>query len=78
MDQNLSTIIAALVPTVAVIVAIVRNESAISTLVARITSLETRLDARIETLDRDLRDWAKITMQHNSDIARLKDKAGLS
>jgi hypothetical protein len=95
MDQNLSTIIAAGVPTLAVIVAFVRNESAISGLAsriagldsritgletslgARITSLESRLDARIETLDRDLRDWAKITMQHNTDIARLKDKAGL-
>ena len=88
MDQNLSTIIAAAVPTLAVIIAFVRNGSAISgltsrvtglenSLSARFTSLENRLDARIETLDRDLRDWAKITMQHNTDVARLKDKAGL-
>ena len=49
-----------------------------TTLNAHITSLEVRLDARIESLDRDLRDWAKITMQHNSDIARLKQKAGLA
>jgi hypothetical protein len=77
MDQNLSTVIAAGIPTLAVIAAFVRNESSISALASRITSLETRLDARIETLDRDLRDWAKITMQHNSDIGRLKDKAGL-
>jgi len=78
MDQNLSTLIAAGIPTLAVIVAFVRNESAISGLTSRITSLENRLDSRIETLDRDLRDWAKITMQHNTDIARLKDKAGLA
>jgi len=99
MDQNLSTVIAAGIPTLAVVVAFVQNESAISGLTsritgldnslsssitslenrldARITSLEKRLDARIESLDRDLRDWAKITMQHNTDIARLKDKAGL-
>jgi chromosome segregation ATPase len=122
MDQNLSTAIAAGIPTLAVIASFVRNESAIAglttrltglenslnaritsletamntritsletamntritsletTLNARITSLESRLDARIESLDRDLRDWAKITMQHNSDIARLKEKAGLA
>jgi hypothetical protein len=77
MDQNLSTIIAAGIPTLAVIVAIVRNESAISGLTSRIASLETRLDSRIETLDRDLREWARITMQLNTDVARLKDKAGL-
>jgi hypothetical protein len=77
MDQNLSTAIAAGIPTLAVIAAFVRNESSIAGLSSRIASLETRLDVRIETLDRDLRDWAKITMQHNSDIARLKDKAGL-
>jgi hypothetical protein len=89
VTQDLATLLAAGIPTLAVIVAIVRNESAISglasritsletTLNARITSLETRLDARIESLDRDLRDWAKITMQHNTDIALLKDKAGLT
>lgn len=77
MDQNLSTLIAAGVPTLAIIAAFVRNETALAGLGARITSLETRVDARIETLDRDLRDWAKTTMQHNSDIARLKDKVGL-
>jgi hypothetical protein len=81
MDQNLSTIIAAGIPTLAVIVAFVRNESALSGLASRITgleaslnarisSLENRLDARIESLDRDLREWAKITLQHNSDISR--------
>jgi hypothetical protein len=100
VTQDLATLLAAGIPTLAVIVAIVRNESAISglasritsletslnalitsletTLNARITSLETRLDARIESLDRDLRDWAKITMHHNTDIALLKDKAGLT
>lgn len=86
MDTN--TLIAAAVPTLAVILGIVRNESALKTLGARIdglesslstriANLESRLDARIETLDRDLREWAKIVMQHNTDIARLKDKAGL-
>jgi len=96
MDQNLSTAIAAGIPTLAVLASFVRNEFAISglgwrmaglearitsletSLNARITSLETRLEARIESLDRALRDWAKITMQHNSDIARLKEKAGLA
>jgi len=72
MDQNLSTIIAAGIPTLAVIVAIVRNESAISGLTSRIASLETRLDSRIETLDRDLREWARITMHLNTDVARPK------
>jgi hypothetical protein len=76
------------VPTLAVIVAFVRNETASAALSTRISNLETRLDARIETLDRDLRarletldrdlrDWAKITMAHNTDIARLKDKTGM-
>lgn len=52
-----------------------RNE-----LSARIDSLGDRIDAldsHIGALDRDLRDWAKITMTQNSDIARLKDNAGL-
>jgi hypothetical protein len=110
MDQTMSTIIAASVPTSAIIAAFVRNESALGTMGARIRSLETRFDtrienldrdvrarietldrdvrarietldrdvrARIETLDRDLREWARITMQINTDVARLKDKAGL-
>ena len=50
----------------------------ITGLETRISSLDARLDARVETLDRDLREWAKITMRHNTDIARLKDKAGLT
>lgn len=90
MDQNLiNTIIAAAVPILAIVAAFVRNEAALAALGNRITALETRLDARIETLDRDLRsrletldrnlrDWAKITMPHNTDIARLKDKSGLT
>jgi hypothetical protein len=122
MDPTLSTVIAAGIPTLAVIASFVGNESATSglssrltglenslavritslettlngritnlettvnaritslenTFNTRITSLENRFDIRIETLDRDLREWAKITMQHNSDIARLKDKAGLA
>ena len=99
MDQTISTIIAAGLPTLAVIAAFVRNESALAAMSSRIANLELRLDSRIETLDRDmrarietldrdlrtrietldrdLRDWAKITMQHNTDIGRLKDKAGL-
>ena len=77
MMDLLSTVIAAGVPTLAVIAAFVRNETALTGLAARVSSLENRLDARIETLDRDLRDWAKITMAHNTDIARLKDNAGL-
>ena len=76
-DQTISVLISAGVPTLAVIVAFVRNESAIAGLGTRISNLENRLDSRIETLDRDLRDWAKINMQHNTDIARLRDKAGL-
>jgi hypothetical protein len=67
MDQTISTIIAAGVPTLSVIIAIVRNEAATtglgtrvsnleSSLATRISNLESRLDARIETLDRDLRE----------------------
>ena len=77
-------IIAAAVPTAAVLIAILRNEFAISglqsrfsSLEGRITSLESRLDARIETLDRDLREWARTVMALSTDVARLKDKAGL-
>jgi hypothetical protein len=77
MDPTISTVIAATVPTLAVIIAIVRNETALAVLGTRIGNLESRLDARIETLDRDLRDWAKITMQINADVARLKDKVRL-
>ena len=81
MDQNLTLIIRAGVPTLAVIVMSIRRElimarvmppvPAADTSLARIASLENRLDAH-------LRDWAKITMQHNSDIARLKEKVGLT
>jgi hypothetical protein len=66
MDDTTRTIIAAAVPTLAVVAAFVRNETALS-----------GLAGRIETLDRDLREWARITMRHNTDIARLKDKIGL-
>ena len=76
-DQIISTAIAAAVPTLAVIAAFVRNESALAALGQRVTNLETRLDARIETLDRDLREWARIVMKHGEDIARLKDKVNL-
>jgi len=78
LTQELSSIIAAGIPTLAVIASFVRNESSTAALASRITSLETRLDARIETLGRDLRDWAKITMQHNTDIALLRDKADVN
>jgi hypothetical protein len=75
MNQDLSTLLAAGIPTLAVIVGFVRNESAISGLAAsitrlensisaRLTSLENTLGAHVETLDRDLR--AKITMLHNT------------
>lgn len=90
MDQTLSTIIAAAVPTLAVIGAFIRNESTLASLgrhnleTSRIDNLEHRMDARFEMLERridkldaELRDWAKIRMHHNTDIARLKDKAGL-
>jgi hypothetical protein len=84
MDQTVTTIIGGAVPTLAVMLAIVRNELAISgsntrfgSLENGISSLENRLDARMETLDRDLRDWAEITMQHNTDVGRLKDNTAL-
>jgi hypothetical protein len=47
-DQAISTIIAAGVPTLAIVAAFVSNEFALST-----------MGKRMETLDRDLRDWAK-------------------
>ena len=88
MDQITSTIIGAAVPTFAIIFAVMRNQTALaalgarisileSSLSTRISNLETRLDARMETLDRDLREWAKIAMQINTDVARLKDKVRL-
>jgi hypothetical protein len=36
------------------------------------------LTRRVDAVDTDLREWARISMQHNTDIARLKDKTGLS
>jgi hypothetical protein len=51
---------------------------------ARFETLTRDMNARFETLtrrvdavDRDLREWARIVMRHDTDIARLKDKAGL-
>jgi len=51
---------------------------------ARFETLTRDMNYRFETLirrfdkvDEDLREWAKITMQQGTDIARLKDKAGL-
>jgi hypothetical protein len=58
------------VPTLAVFL------NLIVTLVVILTS-SSQLSKRIDLLDRDLREWAKIVMQHNTDIARLKDKTGL-
>jgi len=84
MDQTTSTVIAAAIPTLAVIAAFVRNETALASFGARIETLSRDMNARFETLtrridsvDTDLREWARITMQHNTDIARLKDKTGL-
>ena len=74
MDQITGTVIAASVPTLAVIAAFVRNEAALASLGGRIETLA----RRIESVDTDLREWARITMQHNTDIARLKDKTGLT
>ena len=34
------------------------------------------LTRRVDSVDTDLRTWARITMQHNTDIAQLKDKTG--
>jgi hypothetical protein len=85
MDQITGTVIAAAVPTLAVIAAFVRNETALASLGGRIETLARDMNARFETLtrridsvDTDLREWARITMQHNTDIARLKDKTGLT
>lgn len=84
MDQITGTIISAAVPTLAVLAAFVRNESAISSLNGRIETLNRDMNARFETLTRridtveiELRQWARIDMEHHTDIARLKDKAGL-
>jgi hypothetical protein len=74
MDQITGTVIAASVPTLAVIAAFVSNEAALASLGGRIETLA----RRIESVDTDLREWARITMQHNTDIARLKDKTGLT
>ncbi len=62
-----TSIIAAGVPTLAVVAASVRNEFALAALAKR-----------METLDRDLKDWAKITMRHDTWIGRWRDKTGLS
>jgi len=35
------------------------------------------LTRRIDAVDMDLREWARITMQHNTGICPAKDKAGL-
>jgi hypothetical protein len=96
MDQLTGTIIAAGLPTLAVIAAFVRNESAQANLSGRIETLTRDMNARFETLtrdingrfetltrrldavDTDLREWAMITMLHYTEIARLKDKVGLS
>jgi hypothetical protein len=55
-DQTINTIIAAAVPTFAGILAVVRNETGLAALGMRISNLESRLDARMETLDPDLRE----------------------
>lgn len=39
--------------------------------------LTNRLEKRFDRLDTDLREWARITMKHDTDIGRLKDKTGL-
>jgi hypothetical protein len=85
MEQLTGTVIAAAVPTLAVIAAFVRNESALANLGGRIETLSRDMNAwfetltrRIDSVDTDLREWARITMQHNTDIARLKDKTALT
>ncbi len=102
MDQTVVTIIGSALPTLAVLAAFVRNESAIASLGSRIDDSNKRIESlnrdmnlrfetltrdmqsRFETLtrrvgdvDADLREWARISMRHNTDIARLKDKTGL-
>ncbi len=76
MDQFTGTMIAAAVPTLAVIAAFVRNEAALSSLGGRIDAVNHRIETltrdmnarfetltrRIDSVDTDLREWAKITM----------------
>jgi hypothetical protein len=35
------------------------------------------LTRRVNDVDSDLREWGRISMRHNTDIVRLKDKTGL-
>jgi len=77
MTQDLSLIIEAGAPTLAVIVMSIRREF----VMARIMSgppPEASPATRIEKLDRDLQALTRTTMQHQADIARLKEKAGLA
>jgi hypothetical protein len=52
MDQLTGTVISAAIPTLAVIAAFVRNESALASLGGRIETLSRDLNARFETLTR--------------------------
>lgn len=61
-----TSIIVSGVPTLAVVAAFVRNEFALAA-----------LGKRMETLDRDVKDWAKITMRHDTWIGYVRDKTGL-
>ena len=48
---------------------------------ARFTSVEqrlTRIEHRLDLLEADLKGCNKVLAQHDTDIARLKDKTGLS
>jgi hypothetical protein len=70
MDQTLTTMLAAAVPTLAVIIAIVRNESSTALLTSRMNGIETNLSNRITSLENRLD--MRITSLENRMDARFE------
>jgi hypothetical protein len=77
MTQDLSLVIEAGAPTLAVIVMSIRREFVLARIKAGLPA-EASPAARIEKLERDLQALTRTAMQHHADIARLKEEAGLA
>ncbi len=78
MDNNIATALISSGGSVLVaITALVLNYRGFASLDARITSLESRVDARFNLMQADMKDLNKAMTALEIDVALVKDKVGL-
>jgi hypothetical protein len=75
MDSNvLTAIISASASAAVAITALILNARGFTSLENRITSIENRLDRRMDSIQADLKEFYRILTEHDRRIQRLEDK----